>query len=469
MERIITRIYDLLKETDNLIEFEEQLQIYMYDLIASLVEDVLSNVNQVVKEQKQADDWKVERNDQRNIQFTFGNVQFKRTLMKDENGQSHYPLDELLGLRKRQRYSPLVEVKVAELASENKYREVSRVLKEWTAVDISHTTVGNIVRRVGGAQAEADKEMVRELEEAASLPEGKKVDFLYAEADGIFVRDLKKKKHIEVSHGIIYEGWDKNGKRVSIKHPKVIMTTQPIDNFWDEVQTLATCEYSLENTQVISNSDGGNGYSAERFQQAFSQSCFPLLHQLDAYHIAQAINRTFGYQKSEVKDKIRKALKAYDLDDFKLILDTYESTLEDDKDIEKVNKFRTYILGHWDYVQDWRKRIPNPPKDARSLGGMESNQRKISFRMKKRGMHWSKKGAEAMVKVKQGILNGTLRDVYLASQRRSKRKQREIKRTVRMSEYFRKSTRPSIGVKQGTISLYAAHSSAMGRLVKGFR
>src|SRR5690625_504796 len=177
----------------------------------------------------------------------------------------------------------------------------------------------------------------------------------------------------------------------------------------------------------------------------------------------------FGYQKSEVKDKIRKALKAYDLDDFKLILDTYESTLEDDKDREKVNKFRTYILGHWDYVQDWRKRIPNPPKDARSLGGMESNQRKISFRMKKRGMHWSKKGAEAMVKVKQGILNGTLRDVYLASQRRSKRKQREIKRTVRMSEYFRQSTRPSIGVKQGTISLYAAHSSAMGRLVKGFR
>src|SRR5690625_484978 len=172
----------------------------MYDLIASLVGDVLSNVNQVVKEQKQADDWKVERNDQRNIQFTFGNVQFKRTLMKDENGQSHYPLDELLGLRKRQRYSPLVEVKVAELASENTYREVSRILKEWTAVDMSHTTVGSIVRRVGETQAEADKEMVRELEEASSLPEGKKVDFIYAEADGVFVRDHQRKKQIGRAH-----------------------------------------------------------------------------------------------------------------------------------------------------------------------------------------------------------------------------------------------------------------------------
>jgi len=36
--------------------------------------------------------------------------------------------------------------------------------------------------------------------------------------------------------------------------------------------------------------------------------------------------------------------------------------------------------------------------------------------MKKRGMHWSADGIEAMVKVKQGILNGTLREVYLSAQ-----------------------------------------------------
>lgn len=469
MERIITKIYDLLKESADLIEFEEQLQLYMYNTFASLVGDVFSHVNKVIKEQKQAENSRVERHDEKSIQFTFGTVRFKRTLMYNEHGQAHYPLDEWLGFRKYQRHSPLVEVKVAELASETTYRESARVLKEWTAVDMSHTTVGSILKRVGTTQAEADKEMVQELENAASLPAGKKVDFLYAEADGIFVRDRKKKEHIEVSHGLLYEGWETNGKRVSLQHPKVIMTTQPIDHFWAEIQTLAAHEYSLENTQIVSNSDGGKGYSAERFQNAFSQSRFPLLHQLDAYHIAQAMNRTFGYKKSDLKDQLKKALQAYHLDDFRLILDTYESTLEDDKDFEKVRQFRTYLLGHWDYVDDWRKRLANPPKDARGLGSMESNQRKISFRMKKRGMHWSKKGAEAMVKVKQGILNGTLRDVYLASHQRSKRKQREVKRTVHMSHYLQQPTRPSIGAKQGSVSLYAAHSSAVGRLVKEFR
>ena len=83
------------------------------------------------------------------------------------------------------------------------------------------------------------------------MPEGKKVDFLYTEADGVFVRDLKRKKHIEVSHAIMYEGWDKNGKRVSLRNPKVIMTTKVTDDFWNEVQALAVHEYSLENQIVM--------------------------------------------------------------------------------------------------------------------------------------------------------------------------------------------------------------------------
>src|SRR5690625_1737557 len=467
MEHIISRIYELLKETNNFIEFEEQLLLLMYDTFSDLVGEVFTQLNEVIKEEKRKENWKVERNDTKGVQFIFGEVPLSRTLMYDNEGNPRYPLDEWLGFRKRQRQSPLVEVKVAELASKSDYRESARILKEWTAVYISHTTVGSIVRRVGNAQAKADEQMVQDLEDSAELPEGKKeVDFLYTEADGVFVRGVEKKKHIEVSHAIIYEGWDKNGDRVSLQNPKVIMTTKATDDFWKEVQTVAAHEYSLEETQVVSNSDGGSGYSAEKFQEAFSQARFPLIHQLDAYHIQQAVNRTFGYKKNKWKDKVRNALKEYKLDEFKLVLDTYESKLEDEKQVKKVSKFRTYILNHWDYISDWRERVDDPPKDARGLGAMESNQRRITFRMKKRGMHWSKEGAEAMVKIRQGIENNTLREIYLASQQRSHRKQRMVKQPVRVSQLLRQPTRPSIGVKKGSISLYSAHSSAIGRLFK---
>lgn len=469
MNQIITELYQIIKNTNNLIQAEESIQLYMYETFASLLGEVFSQLNNIVIMEKQKLGWTVERNDEKHIQFTFGLVGFTHTLMHDEKGKPHYPFDEWIGLRKYQRHSSLVEVKVAELASESTYRETARVLNEWTAVNISHTTVGTIVKQVGKAQAKADEEIVKDLEEAASLPEGKKVDFLFAEADGVYVRGTEKKKSHEVHHAILYEGWNRNGTRISLKKPSVFMTTKSSPDFWKEVQALTANKYALENTQVVTNSDGGAGYTAEKFEEAFSQSHYPVLNQLDSYHVSQALNRALGGGKSKYKDGIRKALKDHNFDDFKLWLDTFESTQDDTKRIGKIKDFRKYIENNWDRIMDWRDVVEKPPEDARGLGAMESNQRHVSYRMKKRGMHWSSEGSEAMVKVKQGILNGTLRDVYLKDQHRSVRRQREVKKAVRMSEILRQPTRPSIGVKQGGISLYDANSSAIGQLIKSFR
>lgn len=46
---------------------------------------------------------------------------------------------------------------------------------------------------------------------------------------------------------------------------------------------------------------------------------------------------------------------------------------------------------------------------------MESNQRRIIFRMKKRRIHWGEECAEVIVKIRQGIANNTLREIYLTS------------------------------------------------------
>ncbi|AJO24408.1 ISLre2-like element ISBco6 family transposase [Weizmannia coagulans] len=463
---IISIIAGLLKDTKSLIEFEEQLKLLMQKAFTQWVGEIFEELDKTIKQEKLEEGWVYCRSDNRNIQFLFGSVTFKRSLMHDKRGNSHYPLDEWLGLVPHQRYSPLVELKVAELASENTYREVADILKEWTAVSLSHTTVGNMVKHVGKTQAEADKALVEELEIAVSLPEGKKVDYLFSEADGVFVRGLKKKQSMEVHHAILYEGWETNGKRVSLRQPTVIMTTEDIQTFWDEVQATAANTYSLEKTHVITNSDGGAGYTAERFQTAFSQSEFPVLNQLDTYHVAQAIIRTFGGGKSEIKEQIRKAIRTHDLDQFTLYLDTHESTLTDKKALKKIKEFRSYILKNWDRIFDWRDRVKNVPEGARGLGAMESNQRHISFRMKKRGMHWSELGAEAMVKIKQGILNGTLREAYLKHRSRSERKQRNLKQSIRMSQLLKQPVRPSVGVKHGSVALHSSSSSAMGHLSK---
>jgi len=280
-----SKIYELIKDTDDLIKFEEQVEVLMHDTFTDLIGEAFTHLNKVMKKRSQKKDHTVERNDQRTIQFSFGPVTYNRTLLKDRDQDKYfYPLDKWLGFRKYQWHSPLVEVKVAELASQGSYREATRILSESTPVDMSHTTVGTIIKRVEKAQEEADKELVDELDIAATLPEGKKVDFLYSEADGVFVRGTKKRKHHEVYHGITYEGWSKNGERVSLVNPRVILTTLGVSEFWKEMQASSTYKYSLEDTQIITNSDGGSGYSAERFQEAFSQSNYPVLNQFNEFH-----------------------------------------------------------------------------------------------------------------------------------------------------------------------------------------
>src|SRR5699024_5025563 len=142
------------KETHSLIEFEEQVQLLMHDTFSTIVGEAFTELNKVMKQEKQAEGWTVERNDSRSFQSLFGDICFTHTLMYDENKKHRYPFSEWIGLRPNQKQSPLVEVKVAELASNNNYRESARILEEWSAVKISHTSVGNILKRVGMAQAE---------------------------------------------------------------------------------------------------------------------------------------------------------------------------------------------------------------------------------------------------------------------------------------------------------------------------
>ena len=469
MEKIISDIYEILKSSSNPIELEQTIQAFMWQLISEAMEIILDQINQTIKEEKQKQGWKVKRNDARTIQYVFGPVQYKRTLMEDPTGENHYPLDEWLGIKSYQRYSPLVEVQVAELASDATYRDTAKFIEAWTPVELSHQTVKTVVEKVGKIQAQYDQALVEDLEDSAVLPEGRQVDYFYAEADGVYVRGTEKGKKVEIHHAITYEGWERNGKRVSLKTPKTILTTGSISKFWEEVQTLTANNYSLENTRIITNSDGGAGYTAEKFQTAFAQSKYPVINQLDAYHITQSLNRTFGMQDKQFKPEVRKAIQAKDLEAFDLWVTTFESTLKEDKEIEKLKEFRSYITNNWSRIFDWRKEVEGAPADARGLGAMESNQRRITFRMKKRGMHWSMAGCEAMVKVKQGIFNETLRSSYLGHIHRTTRQRRIDKKVIRLSTLLNSKPKPSIGAKQGSIPVNAASSSPMGQLSKAFR
>ena len=92
MDRIISNLYGIIKESSDLIATEESIQLYMYEVFAELVGDIFTHLNQTIKEQKQQVGWKVKREDSKTVQFIFGPVRYRRTLMADQESQNHYPL-----------------------------------------------------------------------------------------------------------------------------------------------------------------------------------------------------------------------------------------------------------------------------------------------------------------------------------------------------------------------------------------
>ncbi|KXG42671.1 UPF0236 family transposase-like protein [Tepidibacillus decaturensis] len=86
MENIITRLYQLIKNTNNLIELEENIQTYMQEVFSSLLGEIFTQLDQVIKKKRQDKGWKIKREDWKTVQFSFGAVRFRHTLMGDEKG-----------------------------------------------------------------------------------------------------------------------------------------------------------------------------------------------------------------------------------------------------------------------------------------------------------------------------------------------------------------------------------------------
>src|SRR5699024_12315822 len=76
MEHIITKIHNLIKDTKDLISFEEQVKVLMYETFADLVSETFTHLNKVMKVKAREKKYLDERNDSRTIQFTFGSVTY---------------------------------------------------------------------------------------------------------------------------------------------------------------------------------------------------------------------------------------------------------------------------------------------------------------------------------------------------------------------------------------------------------
>ena len=113
-----------------------------------------------------------------------------------------------------------------------------------------------------------------------------------------------------------------------------------------------------------------------------------------------------GYP-DDLKNKLYQSIQTHDKKLLRTVLDTTESLLTSAEE-ENFSKFSKKFLRNFQYTKPLELRgfryLP--------IGIMESQHRKITYRMKKRGMIWSQTGAESMTNMILLSKSGQLRELF---------------------------------------------------------
>ncbi|MFZ2576381.1 MAG: UPF0236 family protein [Lactococcus hircilactis] len=363
--------------------------------------------DEFIYEKMKKKDWVSNGFKERTISMVWGTVTFRRRTFK-KGKAFRVPVDEHFGFEKSQRVSMELLIKIAKLAIDETYSAVCRTIWELYHVDISIWTVYHAIDLVAGILEK--REQYRYLEEL----EIKKIcpKIIFIEGDGVMFRTnhskILRQYWADYAHFVVHTGVVETTKDRFECENKLEFFGSDLKVIRQQViqHILNTMEITPE-TIFVTNSDGGKGYSAKAFKDMVSELSVSRYqrheHFWDRYHVREKVEYKTRAMP-EVGEAIMQAIYAHDKEKLNVALDTMESKItarifdyEDEEEQAQgdFQKFKNKLLYNFKYLETPEHRGLSP----RGIGVIESNHRKITFRAKFRGMHWSKKHLVAIAQL----------------------------------------------------------------------
>ncbi|MDT9543435.1 ISLre2 family transposase [Streptococcus mutans] len=360
---------------------------------------------------------------ERTVAFTFGEFTFRRRRWK-KGDKWVVPVDEKLGLRKNVRFSWEFMYQIARLSTMMPYDKVTQVIQMTYHITITKPTV---VQAVKLCDKLLEERAAYRFYEENNEKNKERIDVIYIEGDGVMVkaRDIDtKNRHYDLSHFVVHTGSHKVGSnRFELKDKKEFVA---LDNRLVREQVLDylfnTYEIT-EQTLLITNSDGGHGYTPYVFKEiAKALKINRHEHFWDEYHVNQKLKNFFKPYSEELLDRAFQAIKQHDKGKLRTILDTTEALVSTEEELEDFEEFKRKLLNNFQYTK---------PAELRGfshagIGIMESQHRKIAYRMKKRGMYWTVWGVATMSRIIVLSYEDKLRDLFFGSWREDYEKMVEL-------------------------------------------
>lgn len=357
------------------------------------LKNMLETLDKSLMEERDKNIYRHKGKKETTIKTLMGEVTFSRAIYKVEEAEDKetkfvYLLDEALGLDTIGLITTNLALKISENATVLSYRENAKNISDLTGQRISHGGAWGVVQALG--------EKIAEKEKKAEVQGEKEVKILFEEADGVWLnmqgKDRPKEgKKVEMKVAISYEGWRTVSKnRRELVNKLACIGFENAKDFYEKKEKKIASEYNVDEIEMrILNGDG-----ASWIKNGIDDTVH---YQLDPFHKYQAVIR--NVRNKEQQETLRNLLKENKIETALEYIEALANSLEDEKEVERLNKLHTYFSENKEGLLPYQKRgleLPEPPEGLEyfNLGTMEPNICQIiTHRMKKRKSSWSKKGA----------------------------------------------------------------------------
>lgn len=384
-EKFISRVAGFFGENVvwSLLEIEEHLEKVSNEFIIEIIKAYFEILDKALIEDKQGRKRKglviERRGDKREIYTRFGFLEYERTYFKDKNkGEYVYLLDQAVGIEKYERLSKSVAVDLVDYASETSYEKSSQYV---SGGEISRQTVMNKVRHVKGLKMKQ--------------PESKRqVRVIHVEAD---------EDHVSLQDGTktivplisIHEGVERNGKRGSCKNIHYISDYgKDPEELWLEAANWIYEVYDVDYLERIYLHGDGAYWIKEGLNWLPKSKMV-----LDRYHLNRAIIEATG-QRPEYRREIRLSLYRGKREEFESIIKEMSCETTSANEKKRIGEFKRYILNNWGGIEIYSQ------EDCTGSCTEGHVSHVLSKRLSSRPMGWSRRGLQAMARLRAYCSSG---------------------------------------------------------------
>lgn len=384
-EKFISKVTDFFGKgvVRSLLDIEEYLEKASNEFILEMTKTYFDNLDKALVEDKAGRKRKglvIERKcDKREVYTKFGLLEFERTYFRNKNNEEYvYLLDQAVGIEKYERLSKLVAVDLINHASETSYWKSSQYI---SGGEISRQTVMNKVRQV------------KELK--IKQPESKRqVKVLHVEADEDHV-SLQDGSNTIVPLISIHEGIERNGKRGECKNIHHISDYgKDPEELWLEAANWIYEAYDVDYLEKIYVHGDGASWIKEGLNWLPKSKMV-----LDRYHLNRAIMEVTGKQQ-EYRKEIHMSLYQGNQEQFEAIIKQMTDGAEGPNEKQRIAGFKRYILNNWVAIEIYSQ------EDCRGSCTEGHVSHVLSSRLSSRPMGWSRRGLQAMAKLRAYCSSG---------------------------------------------------------------